>query len=583
MQATNKGTVISLHQQKINADKILTIHNNMPVMLVGNLLGSIPLIIMFWLEGYRTSVIIWSTSIYLFTFVRWLHYRSLKNIQASCVRIFSQGRGYFFFSLFSGCIWGSIGIVFFNAEALTTFTFMIVALASFVSGSMASMSARPFYYFAFAIPASAPIITNMLLQNQAFYTLLGIAALIFLGTTFIFSRNLHHVINSSLILKYENIDLVKNLKEQTEKAHKASKDKSRFIAVASHDLRQPLHAVNLFVETLENKLSTKEQKRDLNYIRYGLDSLGELFNALLDISQLDSEVIQINKINFEIDDLLQKLSSQFLPDAKSKQLCLTMQKCHKVVYSDPVLLEQLISNLLSNAIRYTPHGKIEIFFTHDDDIVYLHIKDTGIGIPEKERENVFSEFFQIHNPERNRNKGLGLGLAIVRRVSDLLNIPVELHSQPDTGTEFILALSIGQSHDKNITIQSTTQIKNKLENLNVMVIDNEATILYAMKNLLESWQCRFIGADSTEKALDHINNGEHPQFILADYRMPGYVNGCELVKIIQQKTGKVPALIITGETCKEVLTEIQEANLMMLNKPAKPAQLRLAMMRLLKN
>ncbi|HED12420.1 MAG TPA: hybrid sensor histidine kinase/response regulator [Gammaproteobacteria bacterium] len=578
MQAleTKPGT----HPREIDADKIRLIHSNMPVMFIGNLVGCLPIAIILWNQGYTGSVIAWVTAVYTLTLARWLHHRQLKITTASNQQIFNQGKGYLLFSLLSGSIWGSIGVVFFNPDEITSFTFMIVTLASFVGGSMTSMSAKPLYYYSFVLPATTPIIFNMLLQNTPFYFWLGVAAIIYLSATVALSKNLHRVIHNSLILKYENIDLLADLKSQTDNANR---DKSRFIAAASHDLRQPLHAVNLFVETLSNKIRIKDQQHDINRIRRGLSSMSELFDALLDISKLDSETSSVNQIDFPIDELLHNLTDQFSNEAETKQLSLTVKTCNEIVRSDPVLLERLIGNLLSNAIRYTEKGSVTIFFEqHNPHTITLYIRDTGIGIPSDKTEEVFDEFTQLHNPERDRNKGLGLGLAIVRRISKLLGITLQLDSEVGKGSQFTIELPLCEHHVAATSTQYFLTLDNKLNGLKILVIDNESDILDAMQNLLETWQCDFTGAASSEKALKLISEDYRPEFILADYRLPGELNGCKLISDIRQTTGQIPALIITGDTGVEIDKEAAAVNLITLRKPIKPAQLRVAMTQLLK-
>lgn len=571
------------HKEKATADKILIIHNNVPMILIGNLLASIPMTAVLYIEGFNTGAIEWIGTLHLITAIRWLHYHSFKPQEASLQKTSQQGKGYTLMALLSGCFWGSTAIIFFEINNVPIFTTLILTLVSMVGGSMTSLSSRPLNFACFAIPALGPVTVLMLSQDILFYRWLSLGMTIFTVTTIIFSRNLHNVINDSIILKYKNIELASELKDQTEAANKANSDKSRFIATASHDLRQPLHAVNLFMDSLGNKITTEEQQHDLNRIHRGLDSLGDLFNALLDISQLDAETIRINKINFQLKEQLKTIVDQFSPDAEAKGLNLTLNNCDQVIHSDPVLFEQLVRNLLSNAIRYTEKGSIEIFTTHNtDDSINMHIRDTGIGISAKDSGNIFNEFVQLDNPERNRDKGLGLGLSIVRRTAKLLQHQITFDSSPGKGTEFIIELPLGDSTDlMTDSSEQTFSKENKLEGLEVMVVDNETDILHGMKNLLKTWGCNVTTASSTEKAIELVDNGSHPEFILSDYRMPGNFNGCELVKEIRVKTGDIPALIITGETKVDVITEIKAENHFLLSKPVKPAQLRVAMTRLL--
>lgn len=519
--------ISSLQQQQIHADKILLIHQNMPVIILGNLLGAIPLTIILWSEDLAIQLMIWISVLYLVTFIRWLHCRSLNAKIKDRESIFIQGKEYILLVFLSGSIWGGAGFLFFNPDAVAPFTFLMLTLVAMVSSSMTALSSRFITYVCYAIPIMMPIIIKLFMQGLAFYSWMGLGTLAYLILSLAFSRNIHRSTDQSLYLKYKNLELVENLKQQTQAANKANKDKSRFLAAASHDLRQPLHAVNLFVETLSQKITDKQQLHDLNRICRGLDSLHELFDALLDITRLDTEVIQINLVDFELNELIQKLADQFSAEIASKQLHLQTNNCNKIIRSDPILLERMLRNLLSNAIRYTEKGSIEIVC--DDNV----------------------------------------------------NKQLQLHSELGKGTDFIIQIPLGNSTAKTSNIAPITVAKNKLQNIEVLVIDNETEILDAMQGLLGGWGCRFIGADSTKAALKHIHNGKQPDFILADYRLPGNINGCELVSNIRDELGDIPALIISGDIDTEVINEIKASGLTLLSKPLKPAQLRLAMARLI--
>ena len=571
------------HRQEILADKILLIHHNMPMMLAGNLLGSLPLTIILWDAGYGRAPALWVAAIYLLSLIRWLHYRRLPATGASHERIFHQGRAYLGFSVVSGSIWGSAGVLFFNPDSSSQFTFLFLTLFAMTSGSMTSLSSRPLNYQAYAIPTILPITLNLFLQEGAFFLWMGIASLVYLGLTLAMSRNMHKWLSRSLMLKYENIDLLEDLKQQTEAAHRANRDKSRFLAAASHDLRQPLHAVNLFTEALESKLTTEAQAYDMGRIRRGLDSLGELFDALLDISRMDADILPVNKVDFRIDPLLHRLADQFALEAEGKGLNLTAPGCGHVVHSDPVLLERMLRNLLSNAIRYTERGGVRIACREASDRhLQISIVDTGPGISDQNRDDIFTEFFQLQNPERDRSKGLGLGLAIVRRLSRLLGHAVELRSSLGNGSEFTVLVPMGDGSATVTDISAVAVAENRLQNLQVLVIDNEIEIIEAMRTLLEGWQCRFTGAESAQVALQRVEQGLQPGFIVSDYRLPGELNGCELVQRLQEKAGNIPALLISGDTSEAIVRQAKDAGLILLTKPVKPAQLRLAMMRELK-
>lgn len=574
-------SVIQRHCEQIQLDKILLVHHNMPLMLAGNLLGSLPLTVVLWHGSRAKSALLWIGSIYVLTLVRWWHYRKLDVPNASRAQIRAQGRAYIGFAFVSGCIWGSGGILFLDPADTEQFIFLFLTLFAMTSGSMTSLSARPLNYLAYALPAILPITVNLFLQEDTFFSWMGLAALVYLSLTLLLSRNLYLSVDRAMHLKYENQDLLVELREQTEVAQQASREKTQFLAAASHDLRQPLHAVNLFIESLGSKLSNEAEHHDLHRIRLGLDSLGELLNALLNIAQMDSGSMPVNRVAFPLNPLLRKLVVQFAPLADAKGLRLEITPCGLCVHSDPVLLERMISNLLSNAIRYTDHGTVRVI-CQKEGINHLRIRviDTGPGIPKVHTTEIFTEFVQLNNPERDRSKGLGLGLAIVRRLSERLDHPVELLTAPGKGAEFSVRVPI--SHDDVIPDDSReVEHGDRLQGLRVLVIDNERTILDAMKALLEGWQCRFMGAETADQAIRFVDGGLRPDFVIADYRLPGDMNGHALIEVLHEKIGPCPTLLISGDTGEQIVRKAKKAGLILLTKPVKPAQLRLAMTRLL--
>lgn len=253
-------------------------------------------------------------------------------------------------------------------------------------------------------------------------------------------------------------------------------------------------------------------------------------------------------------------------------------------FSDPLLIERVITNLLVNAVRYTKQGGIKVFVSETEHKhIQLHITDTGIGIPKNSLDDIFDEFVQLDNPERNRQKGLGLGLAIVRRIMDLLEHHIEIDSEVNKGTKITLSLPL--SSEQNLTQHQDAELPqriNRLEGLKVMIVDNEVSIVEAMTKLLQGWGCICQAYTSTEMAIKTIQNEEKPGFLLVDYRMPGQYSGSSFVSHIQSIIGKTPTVIITGDTSESVVNEIKQQDFELLHKPIKAVQLRMLMEKMLK-
>ena len=333
---------------------------------------------------------------------------------------------------------------------------------------------------------------------------------------------------------------------------------------------------------LSTKLRDSDQKADIANIQSGLTSLNELLDALFDVSKLDSASIQPRPESFSMDDILSRLERQFMIEAHMRGLAFSVAHSDSIVVSDPLLIERVITNLLVNAFRYTSKGSVKVHFSETPDTITLHVTDTGIGIPEESLECIFKEFFQVNNQERDKRQGLGLGLAIVRRILTLLNHPIHVTSEVGRGSTFSIELPRGQRKSSSVVSPAAIYDVTSLKGMSVLVVDNEEAIVDAMCTLLTSWEAEPEGYTDTLEALNSVARGDiNPQFAIVDYRMPGEYNGVQFVSELRDLLPVLPALIITGDTSEDVVQELHEHKLDYLHKPIKPARLRMYIERIL--
>jgi signal transduction histidine kinase len=360
-------------------------------------------------------------------------------------------------------------------------------------------------------------------------------------------------------------------------AEAANRAKSQFLAAASHDLRQPMHALGLFAATLSEKVRDPAVRAIVDNISMSVEALEALFNELLDISKLDAGVIQPSRVSFPVAPLFDRLRIEYGPAARESGLRLTLMPSTAWVYSDPVLLERMLRNLISNAIRYTAEGGVVVACRPRGDHYSLEVWDSGIGIAADKRDNIFEEFYQVGNPERDRRKGLGLGLAIVRRIEQLLGYEMQLSSRVGHGSVFrfnVLRGSAAAPARENVAPidASARGLRDKC----VVVVDDELSVREGMQALLSGWGCDVVTADSLADALQRI--GEHarrPDAILADYRLREGATGIDAIKALHLEFGRdIPALLITGDIAAENLREASERGYAQLHKPVAPAKLR---------
>ena len=364
-----------------------------------------------------------------------------------------------------------------------------------------------------------------------------------------------------------------------EEAEKANLAKTRFLAAASHDLRQPLHALGLFAAALNDREEDPEKRNLVGHINQSIGALDSLFNGVLDVSKLDARAVSPNIRNVPLQPVFDRIAAEFAAEAEAQLLRLRLRPTVLVVRTDPVLLERILRNLVQNAIRYTRNGGVLVGARARGGFAHVEVWDTGIGIPADEQSRIFEEFYQVGNPERDRGKGLGLGLAIVARLSTLLGHPLAVLSRPGRGSVFRLTLEICDAAARIDSAKPESEATADSEAFGdrcVAIIDDEPSVRSGMAALLASWRCdTVIAADESEAVSTLRAAGKTPAVLVVDYRLRDNVSGIDVIHSLRARFGEdIPAVIISGESSAEELAHIKASGLPMLHKPVRPAKLR---------
>jgi len=381
------------------------------------------------------------------------------------------------------------------------------------------------------------------------------------------------MIQDALARNNEELELrvatrTEQLRLAKEDADQANRDKSRFLASASHDLRQPLQALTLFLGSLEFTLTSDNQRDLLAQAQKSNQALSDLFNALMDVSRLASGSIEAEITTIKLAPLLMDLAEEWAPVAGEKGLDFRLHSCaHISVKTDPILLSRLLRNLISNAIRYTNKGGILLGCRRHGNDVRISIWDTGLGIEDGEMRNIFDEFYQVENPERDRDKGLGLGLSIVKGLAGLLKHRIYVRSHPGRGSCFALdAPMLASPDEQTATVQpQPVDLSEKL----ALLIDDDVQLLRAMQGSLQDRHCTCILAEDASDAVAQLNDAKAcPDFIIADYRLREGKTGIEAVQQIRTLLLRhIPAIIVTGDTAQHVAVEASQADCLLVHKP----------------
>jgi signal transduction histidine kinase/ActR/RegA family two-component response regulator len=374
----------------------------------------------------------------------------------------------------------------------------------------------------------------------------------------------------------EEVDALAAAKAEAERASEA---KSKFLAAASHDLRQPVQSLTLLLAMIKRQVADRPKAAaSVEMAETALNSLSGLLTGILDISRLEAGVVTPHMASVDLASTVEKLAAEYEPRARAAGMELRLKtRATPPARADAALLDRILRNLLENALRYTARGGILIGLRQRGDMARIDVIDTGIGIPEEKQAEIFVEFRQLGNPARDASQGLGLGLAIVDRLAHLLDARVEVRSRPGRGSRFSLALPL----DRAAVVEEDSAAQQPTAALldpggRVLLIEDNASLREAFAAMLGEWGYDAIAAASGEEAFARAAN-EDWRFdaILADHRLGAGVTGAEAAREIARRAGRAfPTMIVTGDTAKERIAEIHASGFDMMHKPVEAGDLR---------
>ncbi len=485
----------------------------------------------------------------------------------------------------SGAGWGAAGFLFVAESRPLSQAFVIVTIAAMTSGAVSSLAAFLPAYLAFAIPCVAPLIARMFLAwgeapagAGATYLMIGILAVVYLAVHAFFARNTERTLVESIRLRFENVDLVEQLTREKERAEAASVAKTKFLAAASHDLRQPMHALGLFIDSLRSEPHTARARRLVDNVVDSHQAATGLLDNLLEYSRVESGSLEPSLSVFPVQALLDALRAEFAVQASAAEIDLIVRPCRAHVRSDPVLLARLARNLVSNAIRYTDRGRVLVGCRRSAGALRIEVHDSGIGIPPERHAQIFREFYQVEGGTRRRGRtvGMGLGLAIVAGLSQALAHPVTVASQPGRGSTFAVRVPLARAVAREAPAMDPTP--GDLGGRTVLVIDDEPAIVEALAAVLGRWGCFAVAATSAREAIALLAAIERPDAMVVDAQLADGASGMAAIAEVRAAVGAaVPAIIVTGDTDPARIREAAGSGFPLLHKPLSPMRLRAAL------
>jgi two-component system, sensor histidine kinase len=531
----------------IGAELIRAQYGNMPGAFIGSAVTASFMAAVLYDKLPSRSVLPWLIAAYVNCAIRVVLWKRFQYADPTVAAAPRWGRYAVISAALAGVIWGATGIAL-NIPGSLSYQIVVLLVTTGLAFTSTYLSA-PYMpaYRAFVYPTFILAAVPFLLAGDGWRLAIGLGTLAFLPLVLRYAGSLCGALRASIEVRLRNGELVEELRAQKKAAEEANVAKSRFLAVASHDLRQPLHALELFVQALEDTPLPAHAHQLVGKVRRSVDSMEELFDALLDISRLDAGAVRVRVDTIPVAEVLERLSFEYAPVAKQKGLSLRVMNTSLYVRSDPTLLARIVRNLLANAVRYTDRGRVTVGCRRRGDRVSIEVWDTGPGIPAEKYAEVFQEFAQLGNPDRDRRKGLGLGLAIVERLVQLLGHGVELRSRVGKGSVFAVTVARGRLEDHAI-LDPVAQIAGRFDLTGrlALLVQHDLAAREALRTLLTSWNCEVLTASSGTELLGRLGGlRRRPDLIIADGPAPAESGTADVEMLRNEFNADVPALLVS--------------------------------------
>lgn len=572
-------------------ERIHGLYSYVPTTLAGNAAGASVMALLFWDHAPRWLLAAWMVMFWgLWIFRMW----ALVAFRGRNVQTLAAAQPWFRIwvgaTMGSGIVWGSAAWLFYPHGGTTERIGLLLTVYSFCVAGMPILAPMRKVYNTFALLCFAPTVLRVGLPGGFDDLVLAGVLLTIVAMTTLLASDYRLNYENLLKLKLRADELGAQLRIEKaaadaarQQAEVANRSKTQFFAAASHDLRQPLHAMGLFAEALRQRSHDEEVIHLVNSINGSVDALEGLFSELLDITKIDTGGVETQAEHFNIGALFGRLKLHFEPTAFEKGLGLRFRGGAHNAFADPVLVERILRNLVSNAIRYTQDGTVLVSCRKRGTRLLLQVWDTGVGIREREQERIFEEFYQVPQGDAlapHQRKGLGLGLAIVKRLAGLMEAPLSLRSRPGHGTVFSLELPPGKAPRAVApALSGKAPIGLTLDRRRIVIVEDEPAVRDGLEVLLKGWGASVrsfetVSASRAWAQSDEAGN-EPPDLLIVDYRLEHGHTGVEAIQALRERFGPgVPAIMVSGSTMTNHEVDAQVHNFHLLVKPVVPNKLR---------
>ena len=573
------------------ADQVRALYQQTPASLVGNLTGALILTGIYGVMAGHPVVFWWLLAFMVVWCYRLWMLRSFNAAkQTRDVHAAMWGLHWNLGTLISGGFWGAAVWLLYEQGSPELRIALLLVVYSYSVGSIPLLATQHRMFLGFNTLCFVPTILRVATVSEPFSLEVAGVLIVNFAMTAALGRGYRRAFDHVVELKVRGQQLLIQLRAEKSAAEAARRDaevanraKTQFFAAASHDLRQPLHALGLFAEALRSRSHDEQAVHLVNSINSSVDALEGLFSELLDITKIDTGGVEPHAKHFALADVFRKIKLHFEPTAFEKGLDLRLRGDRHHAFADPILVERVLRNLVSNAIRYTVDGTVLVSARRRGDKVLLQVWDTGVGIREPDQERIFEEFYQVHDQavalDPHQRKGLGLGLAIVKRLADLMQAPLGLRSRPGHGTVFTLEVPAGRAQRvEEPTSKGKSALGLTLDRRFIVIVEDDSAVRSGLEVLLKGWGASVLSFESVAACIawaQLADPRQPPDLVISDYRLETGSTGVESIRGLRERFGaKLPAIVVTGSLMTGHEREAQENDFHLLIKPVVPNKLR---------
>ena len=576
-RSTPSPTDLSL-AERVRREQIRALYEELPFSALGMTIGGLIVVAGLWQSAAsRALMVAWFALIVANQSWRLLLYRRFQRAPLEARTPEPWGRRWALGAFFSGLTWGSSALFMFDANDAAYQAYLVICLVGVTAGALALVTIELRSFFLFIVPTLAPITLRLLAEGDRQHLWMAAVCALVLCVLVKFGVKLNRELEQSLYNRFALDDERALAEAARREAEAATAAKSRFLQATSHDLRNDVQAISLLADQLARGPLDPEQRESVAVIAASARTVGRLADDLLSVSRLDAGDIRPHIEALALQPLLDAIEVEFGHLALRQGIELSIEPTTLAVRSDRMLLERMLRNLVSNAVRYTrAGGSVLVVARADGGDVHIEVRDTGIGIPPHEQQRIFEEFYQVAGSASS--KGLGIGLSIVQRFAALLGHELTLQSVLGEGSSFGIRLPQAEVLEPAPALAAAL-IPNPLQGRAALLVDDDPIVLESLAAKLRSWDLRVFAATEAADALAQLAEAAvMPDLIVADYQLGANDDGIALVDRVRSRFGaRIPALLVTGYTGNEHREPAAQRGIRILDKPVKPAQLRLAL------